>query len=117
VLVDGNDALAVFAVSQWAIERARSGRGPTLIEALTYRLGAHTTADDPRRYQPRAEIDDWRQRDPLPRFRRYLERLALWDADAEAAATADALTRIDAAVQQAESRPIPTLEAYIEATT
>src|SRR5260370_9268073 len=68
VLVDGNDALAVYAVSHWAIERAPSGQAPPLVEALTYRIGAHTTADDPRRYQPSEEIEAWRKRDPLPRF-------------------------------------------------
>jgi pyruvate dehydrogenase E1 component alpha subunit len=117
VLVDGNDVLAVYAVSQWAIERARSGGGPALVEALTYRIGAHTTADDPRRYQPAEEIDAWQRRDPLPRFRRYLERLGLWDADADAEAVSHALARIDAAVADAEARPTPTLETYIEAVT
>jgi pyruvate dehydrogenase E1 component alpha subunit len=115
VLVDGNDALAVYAGSRWALERARNGAGPVLVEALTYRLGAHTTADDPRRYQPSEEIDEWRARDPLPRFRRYLERRAVWDADAEADAVADALARIDRAVEIAESRPTPSFEAYVEA--
>jgi pyruvate dehydrogenase E1 component alpha subunit len=114
VLVDGNDPLAVFAVSQWAIERARQGLGPTLIEALTYRIGAHTTADDPRRYQPTAEIDQWRMRDPLPRFRRYLERRGVWDDDAEAEAVRNALVRIDGAVQEAEARPIPSFQTYVE---
>jgi pyruvate dehydrogenase E1 component alpha subunit len=117
VLVDGNDVLAVYAVSQWAIERARSGGGPTLVEALTYRIGAHTTADDPRRYQPPEEIDAWRRLDPLPRFRRYLERRGLWDADAETEAATEALARIDAAIEAAEARPIPSLKAYIEAAT
>lgn len=115
VLVDGNDPLAVYAVSDWAIEHARSGQGPVLVEALTYRIGAHTTADDPRRYQPADEIDIWRARDPLLRFRRYLERRSLWDADAEQEASQEALARIDAAVAEAEARPVPTLERYIEA--
>jgi pyruvate dehydrogenase E1 component alpha subunit len=115
VLVDGNDVLAVYAVSQWAIERARAGEGPALIEAVTYRIGAHTTADDPRRYQPPDEIDEWRTRDPLPRFRRYLEDRRLWDADAERAASEEALARIDGAVTEAEARPLPTLEGYVRA--
>ena len=115
VLVDGNDALAVYAVSQWAIERARRGEGPALIEALTYRLGAHTTADDPRRYQPSEEIDEWRTRDPLPRLRRYLERRDLWDEASEQEAIADALARIDRAVEESESAPLPTFERYIQA--
>jgi pyruvate dehydrogenase E1 component alpha subunit len=115
VLVDGNDALAVYAVSHWAIERAREGRGPVLVEALTYRLGAHTTADDPRRYQPMDEIDEWRTRDPLPRLRQYLERRGIWDADAEREAAADALARIDRAVEQSEATPLPTFASYVEA--
>src|SRR4030088_2626203 len=101
VLVDGNDALAVYAVSRWALERARDGQGPTLVEALTYRIGAHTTADDPRRYQPADEIEEWRTRDPLPRFRRYLEARGLWDATEEQEANREALSRIDRAVQEA----------------
>ena len=117
VIVDGNDALAVYAVSHWAIERARSGRGPSLVEAVTYRIGAHTTADDPRRYQPPGEIDEWRQRDPLPRFRGYLERRGLWDEDAEREATSEALARIDRAVEEAEALPTPSLEAYVGIAT
>ena len=114
VLVDGNDVLATYAVSHWAIERARSGGGPTLVEALTYRIGAHTTADDPRRYQPPDEIEEWRRRDPLPRMRRYLERRGLWDSDAEAKANAEALERIDRAVGEAEAQPTPSFEAYVQ---
>ena len=115
VLVDGNDALAVYTVCHWAIERARRGDGPALVEALTYRIGAHTTADDPRRYQPPDEIEDWRRRDPLPRFRRYLEERGAWDDDAERDAAQDALARIDRAIAEAEAMPVPTLAAYIEA--
>ena len=114
VLVDGNDVLAVYAASHWAVERARDGDGPTLVEALTYRIGAHTTADDPRRYQPADEIEAWRARDPLARMRRYLEQRRLWDEAAEREAVNDALQRIDAAVAEAESRPIPALETYLE---
>jgi pyruvate dehydrogenase E1 component alpha subunit len=114
VLVDGNDVLAVHAVSDWALRRARNGDGPTLIEAVTYRIGAHTTADDPRRYQPPEEIEEWRGRDPLPRMRAHLERRNLWDEDAERAAADEALARIDAVVLEAERRPIPPLDSYID---
>jgi pyruvate dehydrogenase E1 component alpha subunit len=117
VLVDGNDALAVYAVCQWALEHARQGAGPVLVEALTYRIGAHTTADDPRRYQPPDEIAAWKARDPLPRMRRYLERRGLWDEAAERRAVSDALERIDRAVEAAEAMPTPTLAAYVEAAT
>ncbi len=115
LLVDGNDPLAVYAVSHWAIERARRGEGPALVEALTYRIGAHTTADDPRRYQPPAEIAEWRTRDPLPRTRRYLEMRSLWDDQEERAAIDEARARIEAATAEAESRPTPGLDAFIRA--
>src|SRR5438874_7476240 len=71
-LVDGNDILAVYDVVQQAIERARSGDGPTLIEAVTYRIGAHTTADDPTRYRDPAEVEFWRTKDPIARLKRFL---------------------------------------------
>ncbi|MHB1289546.1 thiamine pyrophosphate-dependent enzyme, partial [Georgenia sp.] len=73
VRVDGNDALACYAVTRAALERARAGGGPTFIEAVTYRMGAHTTSDDPTRYRPRAEEDAWRAKDPIDRLRRHLE--------------------------------------------
>ncbi|HBX79915.1 MAG: pyruvate dehydrogenase (acetyl-transferring) E1 component subunit alpha [Propionibacteriaceae bacterium] len=72
VRVDGNDVLAVQAVTTWALERARNGEGPTLIEAHTYRMGAHTTSDDPTKYRSRAETEAWRAKDPISRLRTYL---------------------------------------------
>ena len=72
VRVDGNDVLASYAVTAQALERARSGGGPTFIEAFTYRMGAHTTSDDPTRYRSAAEDEYWRQRDPIERLRVYL---------------------------------------------
>lgn len=115
LLVDGNDALAVFAASDWALRHAREGQGAVLIEALTYRIGAHTTADDPRRYQPPAEIDAWRKQDPLPRLRRYVEGRGLWDDEAERQASADILAEIDRAIEAAEALPEPSYERYVEA--
>ena len=72
VRVDGNDALAVYATVEAAAAKARRGDGPTLIEALTYRLGPHTTSDDPTRYRDAAEVEAWAARDPIERFRRFL---------------------------------------------
>jgi len=72
VQVDGNDVMAVHAVTEWALERARSGEGPTFIEAYTYRMGAHTTADDPTKYRRDAETEEWRGRDPIFRLSEYL---------------------------------------------
>ncbi len=72
IRVDGNDIFAVYAAVRMAADRARSGAGPTLIEGLTYRLGAHTTSDDPSRYRTDAEVKEWEARDPLPRLETYL---------------------------------------------
>ncbi|MHA7862005.1 pyruvate dehydrogenase (acetyl-transferring) E1 component subunit alpha [Tessaracoccus sp. Y36] len=72
VQVDGNDVLAVKAVTDWALERARNGEGPTFIEAFTYRMGAHTTSDDPTKYRTGAEEEEWKGRDPISRLTTYL---------------------------------------------
>jgi pyruvate dehydrogenase E1 component alpha subunit len=73
VRVDGNDVLATLAVTRWALERARRGEGPALIEAWTYRMGAHTTSDDPTRYRHDDERAAWEAKDPILRLRRHLE--------------------------------------------
>lgn len=78
VRVDGNDVLACYAVMAEAAERARHGGGPTLIEAITYRMGPHTTSDDPTRYRSADEVDQWRARDPITRYRIYLEAVGVW---------------------------------------
>jgi 2-oxoisovalerate dehydrogenase E1 component alpha subunit len=91
VRVDGNDVLAVYAATREALERARRGDGPTLIEAMTYRIGAHSTADDPRRYRADPEVEAARAFDPIARFRTWLvgaghaddEFLTQCDAEAE----------------------------------
>jgi 2-oxoisovalerate dehydrogenase E1 component alpha subunit len=74
VRVDGNDVLASYAVTKAALDNARTGNGPTLIEAYTYRMGAHTTTDDPTRYRVAAELDAWKAKDPISRLRTYLDR-------------------------------------------
>src|SRR5207249_3893195 len=73
VRVDGMDALAVYRTTRDAAGRAREGQGPTMIEAVTYRLGPHSSSDDPARYRDEAEVATWRARDPIARFRKYLE--------------------------------------------
>jgi pyruvate dehydrogenase E1 component alpha subunit len=88
--VDGNDVLAVYAVTRKAVDAARRGNGPSLIEAYTYRMGAHTTSDDPRRYRVAGEVEAWQARDPITRVRRFLERerlagAAFFDEVAESA--------------------------------
>ena len=81
VRVDGNDVLASYAVTREALDRARTERTPTLIEAVTYRMGPHSTADDRSRYQPTEEIDRWRKLDPLVRFRAFLQSEGMVDSE------------------------------------
>jgi 2-oxoisovalerate dehydrogenase E1 component alpha subunit len=90
VRVDGNDALACLAVARVAIERARRGEGPTLIEAYTYRMSAHTTSDDPTRYRTGAELEAWRMKDPVERVRAYLAKNELAGDDFFEAVDAEA---------------------------
>jgi pyruvate dehydrogenase E1 component alpha subunit len=91
VRVDGNDVLASFAVTRAALDSARHGQGPTLIEAHTYRMGAHTTSDDPTRYRIASEVESWQAKDPILRMRRFLTKQGIAgedffaDVDAEAA--------------------------------
>ena len=100
IQVDGNDVLAVYAAAREAVERARAGDGPTLIECVTYRLGVHTTADDPTKYRSEAEVAMWEQKDPLTRFRAYLEKRNLLEEGLEKAVDdeiAEAIRRFESA--------------------
>ncbi|MTI46904.1 pyruvate dehydrogenase (acetyl-transferring) E1 component subunit alpha [Sporosalibacterium faouarense] len=81
IQVDGNDVLAVYAATKEAVDRARKGEGPTLIETVTYRLGPHTTSDDPKIYREDVEVEEWKEKDPLIRFRKYLIDKNLWDEE------------------------------------
>jgi pyruvate dehydrogenase E1 component alpha subunit len=95
--VDGNDLLAVYVATRDALALARAGKGPTLIECVTYRLSMHTTADDPSRYRQKAEEEEWRKHDPIPRFRGYLQGKGLWDE----AWQADLEREVDAEIRRA----------------
>ncbi|MBP1769002.1 MAG: pyruvate dehydrogenase (acetyl-transferring) component, alpha subunit, partial [Candidatus Aminicenantes bacterium] len=103
VRADGNDVLAMFALARKALEKARSGGGPTLIEAFTYRMGNHTTSDDASRYRQEAELKEWSRRDPIERFRLYLKGKGLWDEDFESRVQKEAEDLIGKAVEEAES--------------
>lgn len=107
VRVDGNDIFAVWLTMKKATERALAGEGPTLIEAITFRYGAHTTADDPKKYRDQETLsEEWRQkRDPLQRLRVYLEKQGLWDEKKESDFITRAGAKIDAALAEAESYP------------
>jgi 2-oxoisovalerate dehydrogenase E1 component alpha subunit len=114
VQVDGNDVLAVYAVTKAAADRARDGGGPTLIEAITYRLGAHTTTDDPTRYRTADELDMWKAREPIGRYRAFLEKAGLWSEELEADVQAEA-DRVAAAVREAvEELPDPPLHDLVD---
>lgn len=107
VVVDGNNVLSMYGVASAAVERARSGEGPTLIEAKTYRYYAHTSDDDDKLYRTREEVELWRRKDPIPSFRQYLVEQRALDAAAEAELEAEVTGIIDTAVAEAESSPDP----------
>ena len=119
VRVDGNDVLATYAVTAEALERARSGGGPTFIEAFTYRMGAHTTSDDPTRYRSAAEEEYWRQRDPIERLRLLLvaegELSDAFAADLEAEGTALG-ARVRTAVRAMRAPDVATMFDHVYAT-
>jgi pyruvate dehydrogenase E1 component alpha subunit len=104
-LVDGNDVFAVYQVTQEAAQRARAGDGPTLIEAVTYRMGPHSTTDDPRRYRDPDLVEGWRSRDPVDRLRRYLERQSRWTAQQQDEWERDCADEVEHAVRTAEDLP------------
>lgn len=103
IQVDGNDALAMYQATKDALDRAKAGQGPTLIEAVTYRLRMHTTADDPTKYQAGDELDVWAKRDPLPRFRTYLETKGLWNDQQQTALEAEVKKQVEDAVKAFEA--------------
>ncbi len=105
IQVDGNDALAVYQATRDAAERARAGQGPTLIEAVTYRMQMHTTADDPTRYREDEEVAKWQARDPLVRFQKYLGSKGLWDDRNQATLEEEIRAEIDQAVKTYEASP------------
>ncbi len=103
IQVDGNDVLSVYKATKAALDRARSGGGPTLIEALTYRLMMHTTADDPRRYRQEDDVENWWGKDPLTRFQHYLRVRELWDDDRQAELEAEVKKEVEVSVREFEA--------------
>jgi pyruvate dehydrogenase E1 component alpha subunit len=104
IQADGNDLLAMVAVTREAVARAREGGGPTLVEAVTYRLTPHSTADDPTKYREDAEVKAWEAREPLPRLRRYLEAKGLVDDALHSRFEAEVDAEVRAAIARAEIR-------------
>ncbi len=107
IQVDGNDVLAMYAVTKEALEKARTGGGPTLIEAFTYRMGNHTTSDDASRYRTEAEVGEWFKKDPVERFKLYLGTKDLWDDTFEDRVQKGADEWINKAVAEAEDTKPP----------
>jgi 2-oxoisovalerate dehydrogenase E1 component alpha subunit len=110
VVVDGNDVLACYEVARKAVERARRGEGPTLIEAKTYRFTAHSSDDDDKRYRPAEEVAIWRQKDPVQRFARYLREAGILTAPVEEEITERVSQQVDEATEYAEHAPDPTAD-------
>ena len=114
VQCDGNDIFAVYKVCKEAIERARAGGGPSLIEAFTYRLGDHTTADDARRYRDPKEVDAWLGKDPMIRTRKWLESRGLWSDDLQARSEERAKVIVTEVVKTAEGIEKPTPAEFFD---
>jgi 2-oxoisovalerate dehydrogenase E1 component alpha subunit len=113
--VDGNDLLAVHDAVTRARARASAGEGPTLIEAVTYRLEGHSTSDDPRAYRPAELVEPWKERDPILRTRRYLVRRGALDDAADTALREEVRAQIQAALAEAEAFPAkPPVESLFE---
>jgi len=110
VIVDGNDLFAVYEATRQAVERARRGEGPTLIESQTYRMGAHNTADDPTRYMEPVELSGWDERDPVTRVIAYLRGLGAWDDAAQKEMQDGIDAEVDAAIEAAEAFAPPNPE-------
>ncbi len=106
IRVDGNDFLAVHAVTSWAAERARTNHGPTLIEHFTYRAAPHSSSDDPSRYRPGDEYQHWPLGDPVDRLKAHLIQLGEWDEPRHAALTGEAEREVDAANKQAQQHGV-----------
>jgi pyruvate dehydrogenase E1 component alpha subunit len=107
IQVDGNDIFAVYQATRDALEKAKNGGGPALIECFTYRMSDHTTSDDAARYRSKDEVEAWRGKDPLLRLERYMAKRGLWSDTYGKDTAAKVLSAVDEAVHRAESAPPP----------
>jgi pyruvate dehydrogenase E1 component subunit alpha len=114
IRVDGNDVLAMYHATAQAAERARNGEGPTFIEAVTYRIGAHSTSDDPSRYRTQEEVDAWLAKDPLTALRRHLVTLGKVSDESDKALEDELNALIAAAIDEAEAHPMPPRETIFD---
>jgi pyruvate dehydrogenase E1 component alpha subunit len=114
VRVDGNDLLAMCKVLGEAFAKARAGNGPTFVEAVTYRIGAHSTSDDPTRYRSDAEVESWRKKDPVDRLRLHLHKRGLIDDARDAALEKELQDEISPAIKRVEGLPMPDRSTLFE---
>jgi 2-oxoisovalerate dehydrogenase E1 component alpha subunit len=114
VRVDGNDVFAVVHAVRSAVARGARGEGPTLVEAITYRMGGHSTSDDPNAYRQSEVLKPWAERDPIARVRRYLEKRGAWSDAEEREVTESIGARFKEAVERAEKTPRPALETMFD---
>ena len=112
--IDGNDAVVVYEATRAAVERARRGEGPTFIEAETYRIGAHSTSDDPTRYRDEREVELWRGRDPIQRLHALITKVAGWTEAEETALRKELLDEVNAALATNEAQPEPPATTLFE---
>lgn len=114
VRCDGNDALATYATVRAAVERGSAGEGPTLVEMVTYRIGGHSTSDDPRAYRRQDEVESWRQTDPLLRLRKHLENIDAWEAEEQERFVKDCEAQLKDCIAEAEKKAKPDLETMFD---
>ncbi len=114
VRVDGNDFIAVYQVVKEARQKCIDGQGPILIEAMTYRLGSHSTSDDPSLYRMEEEVKTWEKKDPILRLRLYLESCGLWDVEQEKTCLTKIIKDVDEAIAESKIKPKPLLHSMVE---
>jgi pyruvate dehydrogenase E1 component alpha subunit len=116
IQVDGNDIFAVYKATKDALEKARSGGGPTLIECFTYRMGDHTTADDASRYRPKEDLEKWKEKDPLLRLKLYMEKKSIWNQQYEDEVRKTTTEFVDGEIKKEETAVLPDQKDIINFT-
>ena len=110
IQVDGNDVLAVYSATRDAVQKARSGKGPTFIECLTYRMANHTTADDAGKYRTKKEVELWGKKDPIERLKKYMIKKGYWNEDADKKLHLQVVEKVNVAVEKFEKTPEPKVD-------
>ena len=114
IQVDGNDIFAMYEAAKEAKERAAKGEGPTLIEAYTYRMGPHTSSDDPSRYRTKEEVESWKNKDPIVRLKNYLIKKGYWSEDEDQYLWEKYDNHINSLIEEASARPLPDIKTLFD---